>query len=189
MIVLNVLGAMRFDPPSPSFVDALMVHLLDVVGAPEDEPQRTWFKVPGRHEVGAQDAQFSNQRANPASPSPRRMPGSIDAPYAVTMDPGVRRDEGRFGDVQVQLRLWSLRIRRTLRRHVGLDLPAFIQRPAWVSATATHIDVVYPMSDIDLRLRRRGLDADPGWVPWFGRIVTFHFIDDDLLPPHEAEHG
>jgi len=88
-----------------------------------------------------------------------------------------------------QLRLWRIRLRRTLRRHVGLDLPALIRRPAWVSATATHIDVVYPMSDIDLRLRRRGLDADPGWVPWFGRIVTFHFIDDDLLPSRKDDHG
>ncbi len=147
MLLLNVLRAMRFDSPSPSFVDALMVHLLDAVGAPEDDPQRAWFEV---------------------TPGPSHM-----------------RDEA----FDPPLRLWRLRIRRTLRHHAGLDLHALIRRPAWVSASDTHIDVVYPMSDVDIRLRRRGLDADPGWVPWFGRIVTFHFIDDELLPSREAEHG
>jgi hypothetical protein len=141
MLVLNVLRAMRFDSPSPAFVDALMVHLLDAVGAPVDEPQRAWLDV--------------------------RLPAS---------------DE-------VELRRWRVRLRRTLRRHVRVDLPDLVRRTAWVSATDTHIDVVYPMSGIDLRLRRRGLDADPGWVPWFGRIVAFHFIDDELLPALEAEHG
>ena len=35
-------------------------------------------------------------------------------------------------------------------------------------------------------LRRHGLDSDPGWVPWFGRIVAFHFVTADLLPAPEA---
>jgi hypothetical protein len=33
-----------------------------------------------------------------------------------------------------------------------------------------------PLEAADLRLRRAGLDSDPGWVPWFGRIVSFHFV-------------
>jgi hypothetical protein len=24
-------------------------------------------------------------------------------------------------------------------------------------------------------VRRAGLDVDPGWLPWFGRVVNFHF--------------
>jgi hypothetical protein len=64
-----------------------------------------------------------------------------------------------------------------------MDLVDLVRRDAWVSATPTHIDVIFAMDDVDMRLRRLGLDADPGWVPWFGRIVSFHFIDAQMLPP------
>lgn len=87
------------------------------------------------------------------------------------------------------VRPWRLHLRRTLRRRVGMDLRELVNRPAWVSATPTHIDVIFPLDQVDLRLRRRGLDSDPGWVPWFGRIVAFHFIDAELLPESEPRHG
>ena len=221
MLLLNVLRAMRFDSPSASFVDALMVHMLDAVGAPEDEPQRAWFEakpVPSHMRDGDFDRLSPNGdglahrgasipqperilqsvfgRSNPFGLRYRNPGGAHQVPFGLSLSKaptdslrGFREEPSERRRFDPQLRVWRLRIRRTLRRHVGLDLPGLIRRPAWVSATATHIDVVYPMSDIDLRLRRRGLDADPGWVPWFGRIVTFHFIDDDLLPSQEAEHG
>jgi len=25
-------------------------------------------------------------------------------------------------------------------------------------------------------VRRAGLDIDPGWLPWFGRVVAFQFV-------------
>jgi len=28
---------------------------------------------------------------------------------------------------------------------------------------------------VDIDIRRVGLDIDPGWVPWLGRTVTFHY--------------
>lgn len=84
------------------------------------------------------------------------------------------------------VRGWYLRMRRTLRRHAGMDLQDVVRRPAWVDGTATHLDVVFPLAEVDLRLRRRGLDSDPGWVPWFGRIVAFHFVDSELLPQRAA---
>ena len=37
------------------------------------------------------------------------------------------------------------------------------------------IDVTLPMSAVDLRIRRAGLDIDPGYLPWFGRVVHFHY--------------
>jgi hypothetical protein len=33
------------------------------------------------------------------------------------------------------------------------------------------------LSAADLRIRRAGLDIDPGWIPWFARVVTFHYQD------------
>lgn len=103
--------------------------------------------------------------------------------------PSGRFDEGRCSLPEV-LRLWRVRLRRALRHHAGLDLAEVVRRTGWVSATATHLDVLYPLDEVELRLRRLGLDSDPGWVPWFGRIVAFHFVLRERLPPDDGgAHG
>ena len=48
-------------------------------------------------------------------------------------------------------------------------------RQARVYCTATHVDVVLSMEQIDLAVRRAGLDATPGWVRDLARVVTIHF--------------
>ena len=39
----------------------------------------------------------------------------------------------------------------------------------------THIDLHMSMEEINIAVRRSGLDRDPGWVPDLARIVYFHF--------------
>ncbi|WP_157270220.1 hypothetical protein [Azohydromonas aeria] len=91
---------------------------------------------------------------------------------------------------RAEARRWLARSRRALRRHAHMSLRELVCRPAWVSATPTHIDVIQGLDAADLRLRRLGLDVDPGWVPWIGRVVSLHFIDPALLPRDgEAGHG
>jgi len=80
------------------------------------------------------------------------------------------------------LRLWLARVRRALRHRGRIGLRDVVQRRAWVSGSATHLDLVLPLEDVDLRVRRLGLDSDPGWCPWLGRIVAFHFVSRSLLP-------
>ena len=100
-----------------------------------------------------------------------------------------RLDGGRWS-LPAALRLWHLRLRRALRLHAGLDLAEVVRRSGWVSATATHLDVLYPLDAVEMRLRRLGLDSDPGWVPWFGRIVAFHFVSRERLPADDGgAHG
>ena len=41
--------------------------------------------------------------------------------------------------------------------------------------TSSHIDFVTDINNISIRLRKAGLDRDPGWLPEFGRVVQFHF--------------
>ena len=129
-------------------------------------------------------------------------PGCADALFLSLLDdaePDLHDDVPR--DVQTELfdarhagnhlrltRLWTLRLRRALRGHARMDLAELLQRPAWVGASPTHIDVIFALDSVDLRLRRLGLDSDPGWLPWFGRIVAFHFLGAELLPP-EPGHG
>jgi hypothetical protein len=91
-------------------------------------------------------------------------------------------EAGQFLDASQALRLWQARARRALRRHAGMDLHELVARTAWASSSATHIDLVFALEQVDLRIRRLGLDSDPGWVPWLGRIVSFHFVTSDCLP-------
>ena len=62
-----------------------------------------------------------------------------------------------------------------LRRFCRLSLRGLIQRPGRVVMTPTHWDALFDINQVDLRLRRVALDSDPGWVPWLGRVVQFHY--------------
>jgi len=73
---------------------------------------------------------------------------------------------------------WLARCRRHLRRHVGIGLYSLVCRPARVAISATHVDVRLGLDAADLRIRRAGLDVDPGWVSWLGRVLRFHYGRD-----------
>lgn len=74
-----------------------------------------------------------------------------------------------------QLTLWLTAARRWLRLIEGIGLATLTLRQARLAVTATHADVHFALANTDIRVRRRGLDIDPGWLPWFGRVVAFHF--------------
>jgi hypothetical protein len=70
---------------------------------------------------------------------------------------------------------WLIAAHRQARRLSGLSLRQLIARPALVTLSATHVDLFFRPGDADIRLRRAALDVDPGWVPWLGRVIAFHF--------------
>ena len=47
--------------------------------------------------------------------------------------------------------------------------------PARLIASASHVDLHFRLNDVRLPVRRVGLDINPGWLPWLGRVVTFHY--------------
>jgi hypothetical protein len=61
-----------------------------------------------------------------------------------------------------------------LYRHDG-PWPLPLAQPARLRATETHLDLELQAGSVDLALRLSGLDLDPGWVPWLGRVVAFHY--------------
>lgn len=73
--------------------------------------------------------------------------------------------------------LWTAAVRRWCRRHPRLGLIALIRRPARLHLSATHVQVTFRMSELDIRLRRLAIDVDPGWVPWLGRVVSYQYED------------
>lgn len=61
-----------------------------------------------------------------------------------------------------------------LERLVSVEQLALV-KPARLYMTRTHIDVAFRLDDIDLTMRLIGLDRDPGWLPEFARVISFHF--------------
>ncbi len=62
----------------------------------------------------------------------------------------------------------------TLYRAAG-PWPLPLAQQARLRATETHLDLDLATDSVDLALRLSGLDLDPGWVPWLGRVVAFHY--------------
>ena len=69
----------------------------------------------------------------------------------------------------------QLALARFLHRYAKISPRRLVHRPALVHATPTHIDLCFDARWVELELRRAGLDLDPGWVPWLGRVVSFHY--------------
>lgn len=74
---------------------------------------------------------------------------------------------------------WLTAARRWLRRNAHLGLAEVVVRPGRITATRTHIDVFFDLAQADIRVRRAGLDIDPGWVAWLGRVVHFHYVEGE----------
>jgi hypothetical protein len=72
---------------------------------------------------------------------------------------------------------WTARLRRWCRVEARIGLYDLVRRPGRVAATRTHLDLTLPLAAADARVRAAGLDLDPGWVPWLGRVVAFHYED------------
>ncbi len=72
---------------------------------------------------------------------------------------------------------WITAARRWCRRRARIGLHSLIHRPAQLFASQTHWDVCFRLDQIDFRIRRAGLDLDPGWVAWLGQVVRFHYLD------------
>lgn len=76
---------------------------------------------------------------------------------------------------------WMHAVSVLLAREYELSLEAVVQRAAALTCTRTHVDVIFDMNSSDVRIRKAGLDIDPGFVRWFGRVVRFHYVFGGLL--------
>ncbi|HYO69917.1 MAG TPA: hypothetical protein VEU33_27960, partial [Archangium sp.] len=94
-------------------------------------------------------------------------------PLASGTLPRALREEDDLG---LLLRSLLTALRRWCRRHARLGLHDLVRRPGRITATRTHVDVLFDIRQADIRVRGAGLDVDPGWVPWLGRVVRFHYL-------------
>jgi len=66
---------------------------------------------------------------------------------------------------------------RVAERRYGPEIwqAANFRRRARLIGDHSHLDIHLPMQAVDLAVRRCGLDINPGWLPWLGRVVHFHY--------------
>jgi hypothetical protein len=60
-------------------------------------------------------------------------------------------------------------------RHLGLDLEQVCRRQAIIIADPGWLEARFSLDDVDVDIRRAGLDLDPGWLPWLGVVVRFTY--------------
>lgn len=95
----------------------------------------------------------------------------------VAAEAGVAAETVTATEEDAAVDMWVARVRDWLAAAPGaLTLADVVRRPARMGWTRTHVDVFLRARDADLRIRRLGLDLDPGWVPWLARVVTFHYL-------------
>jgi hypothetical protein len=74
------------------------------------------------------------------------------------------------------VRAWALAVSRWCWRTARLRVGEIVLRSGVFSVNRTDLDVTLPLERADVRVRLAGLDLDPGWLPWFGRVVRFHYL-------------
>ncbi|HEU4325847.1 MAG TPA: hypothetical protein VFS21_22095 [Roseiflexaceae bacterium] len=111
------------------------------------------------------------RRCRPDRLKPARRPAPLGR--------GPRARPGRTEQLWALLaRSWVCAVGRWLERHAGLGLAELIARPGVLLAAPGHIELFFAHEQADIRIRRAGLDIDPGWVAWLGRAIAFHYVAD-----------
>lgn len=72
-------------------------------------------------------------------------------------------------------RQWAVAVRRWCWRTGKITVREIVSRQGTFTVNHTDLDVSLPIDEAEIRIRRVGLDLDPGWLPWFGRVVRFHY--------------
>lgn len=80
--------------------------------------------------------------------------------------------------ISLAFRTWRYAARRWCRRIADIGLHDLVVRDGFVLATKTHVDAFFDINQSDIRIRKVGLDIDPAWTPWIGKIVHFHYTND-----------
>jgi hypothetical protein len=173
LFVLPVLGRLDLDAWSTragadgeAFVHRVLIAALRCVGAAPDDP--VWTLMP----IGLRD------REPLAVPVPSSWRDTmLRAPHARRADGDLDEGLRLAHSADAQASVWLRAARRWLRRVARLGLATLVLRPGFISSTPTHVDVHFRIDDTDMRVRRAGLDLDPGWLRWYGRVVSFHYSE------------
>jgi hypothetical protein len=91
-------------------------------------------------------------------------------------------DAALRGEGPLSLASWGAGVHLAACEHLlGRALSQETSRALWrhpgqIVLTDEAVTVIQPVDAIDIDLRRAGLDADPGWLPWLGKTLGFQFV-------------
>lgn len=89
---------------------------------------------------------------------------------------GLRTAPRALPDISPGLRRGlMLATQRLVSRATGTGWRRLAARRGRIVVSNTHLDIEFDGRDADPAVRIAGLDLDPGWVPWLGRVVRFHY--------------
>jgi len=198
-------------PPADPMVRALRPEELPPLGAPcafevsERFRKRSGARIPSR-EIALDDPPRTPRSAAAASSPPAGRVLEMDARgrmalavrYPLTSEeqdsgsgagapePAARQARQdnllRTPDLELLLRALHVATSRLLRTRAKISLRALVLRPGRVAATRSHLDVLFDHAQAEVGIRAAGLDIDPGWVPWLGRVIRYHYLPGELPP-------
>ena len=140
-----------------NFVRYLLSDLAVAAGAPEEDP------------VVRQELWLHAQTLNPVDEN---------LPFSFSLLPLDWRDQHSrlaLWPFKRLVRAWVLALRRRVWRATRLNLTTLVRRPGEFTATRTHLEITMPQKSLEATIRKAGFDLNPGWLPWLGRVVAFHY--------------
>ena len=179
LAAMERLGMRGFLEGAPELLEAelparVLLRVAERTGVPEDDPAVAAL-------AAARDAGEAGARYSFAAPPEWAEVVAEGVPVtrgAATLDASGRLlvaldDAGLAAVVEA----WVSALQRWCRRRARIGLHGLVRRRGRIAFTRTHVDATLPLDDADVRVRAAGLDLDPGWVPWLGRVVAFHYTD------------
>ncbi len=179
--------------PAASREDASSPELDPAIAAADDAPSPPWFAEQGSAAAGlwllvrplARMGLAAWLEARPALAAAgfgpallrhvaERMRVAADDPVFALLDPPVVDIDPAL------LAAWRIGLDRWLRRRTRRRLADVVRRRGWLRPHPSGLGVRFRLAQADIALRLQALDADPGWVPWLGRQVAYHYRDEAL---------
>lgn len=80
---------------------------------------------------------------------------------------------GQFAD-SIKLEIVT-RLTGETNEHLEAVFAGFCRKQVKIEFASGWVKVFYSLDDADTNVRASGLDLDPGFIPWLGYVVTFHY--------------
>jgi hypothetical protein len=136
--------------------------------APGDDPPSDGGARASTPACDPRSARTDERVSSPAAPQRGSARAELAEPF----------DEREQAALEAAAERIALELRRRLRREdepAQAMLLATCRRDAEIVADPGWIEVRYALDDVDVGVRRAGLDLDPGWLPWLGCVVRFTY--------------
>lgn len=59
--------------------------------------------------------------------------------------------------------------------HYVMKNQNLFNKPAFITFKRPELMITFSLQDVDISIRKAGLDIDPGWVDWLATMVRFHY--------------